>query len=268
VTNPFEAHGLDHLSPSSLNLWATEPAFWAMNKLLGHKFPPGVSAIRGTAVEQGINIGLQRPTYGFAHKDICVRTAETIFDNSVLEYAFDGEDYSTAAERERKRISGYVYNGFEVLSQYGKPSGVQDRVEINLDDVPVPVIGYTDWRFDDLGVIVDLKTTDRLPSSIRTSHARQGAVYAKAYDNYAMVFVYVKSAARKKDGCASVSLELSSGEKRCHLESLRQIALRLGRFLALSKDRNELVGLLVPDYESFYWNSALAKTAGKEVYGF
>jgi hypothetical protein len=37
--NDFERHGIDHLSPSSLNLWAAEPALWVMERLLGRRSP-------------------------------------------------------------------------------------------------------------------------------------------------------------------------------------------------------------------------------------
>ena len=34
LTNGFRRHGIEHLSASSLNLWATEPALWAMERLM------------------------------------------------------------------------------------------------------------------------------------------------------------------------------------------------------------------------------------------
>ena len=47
-----------------------------------------------------------------------------------------------------------------------------------------------------------------------------------------------------------------------------QIALRLERFLALSNDPAELCGLLVPDYERFYWTNPITRARGAEIYGF
>jgi hypothetical protein len=123
-----------------------------------------------------------------------------------------------------------------------------------LDDVPVPLEGCLDWRFDEHGLIVDLKTTERLPSAISDSHGRQGAVYAKAHGNYGMRFAYVKPVAGKENGRAVVVYEMSADEVRRHLEALRLIALRLGRFLSLSSDPHELAGLLVPDFEHFWWS--------------
>jgi hypothetical protein len=61
MSNPFERHGIGHLSASSLNLWAAEPALWIMERLLGRRSPSGIPAARGKAVEAGVNIGLHDP---------------------------------------------------------------------------------------------------------------------------------------------------------------------------------------------------------------
>jgi hypothetical protein len=41
-----------------------------------------------------------------------------------------------------------------------------------------PIVGYLDYRWDQHGILVDLKTTEKLPSSIKIPHARQVALYA------------------------------------------------------------------------------------------
>ena len=46
------------------------------------------------------------------------------------------------------------------------------------------------------------------------------------------------------------------------------IALSLGRFLALSHDARELAGLIVPDFDSFYWSDPSVRAAGRDVFGF
>ena len=163
-------------------------------------------------------------------------------------------------ETERANIPGYVTNALAELRPYGTPSAAQDRVEIWLEDIPVAIEGYADWVFDDHGLIVDLKTAERLPSSISDTHGRQGAVYAKAHGNYGMRC--------KRDGRASVVYEMSVDDVRRHLKGLHQIALRLGRYLSISSDPHELAGLLVPDFEHFWWNHPIARSHGRNVYGF
>ena len=154
------------------------------------------------------------------------------------------------------------------LRQYGTPDGFQEKVEVRLDDVPVPIVGYIDWRFSDHGLIVDLKTTERFPSQIGDAHGRQGAVYASAHGNFGMRFAYAKPAPGKTDKRQVTVYEMSGDDVRRHLAALRAIALSLGRFLSMSNDARELAGLISPDFDSFYWSEPAARAAGREVFGF
>jgi hypothetical protein len=79
---------------------------------------------------------------------------------------------------------------------------------------------------------------------------------------------YVKPSPNKKDGRAVAVYEMTQDEITSHLVALRQIAVRLGRFLALSNDAEELAGLLVPNYDTFWWSNPIARANGMAVYGF
>ncbi len=257
--NAFERHGIDHLSPSSANLYAAEPPLWVMERLLDRRSPVGAAAIRGRAVEAGVHLGLMDLDLPIAD---CIAAAEAAFDKEMIFNADPRRD------DERRNLAGYVTHAVTELRPYGVPTAAQAHVETWLDDVPVPIIGYIDWRFDQHGLIVDLKTSERLPSAISDPHGRQGAVYAKAHGNYGMRFAYAKPTVGKKDGRAVAVYEMSGDDVRRHLAALRQIALRMERFLALSRDPEELAGLLVPNFESFWWNSPTARAHGAAVYGF
>jgi hypothetical protein len=259
MSNGFSRHGIEHLSASSLNLWAAEPAVWLMERLLGHRCPPSALMARGRAVEDGVHAGLIDTALAVV---ACVQRALSTYDR---EMTLNPDE---RRESERAQIQGYVEQGLAELRQYGVPSVYQERCELRLDDVPVPLIGYIDWRYDDHGLVVDLKTSERLPSAISLSHARQGAVYARAHGNYGMRFAYVKPAAGKKDGRAVVVYELERAEIDRQIVALREIALRLERFLALSSDARELCGLIVPDYERFHWTNPVTRARGAEVFGF
>jgi hypothetical protein len=261
AANAFERHGLQHLSASSLNLWAAEPALWIMERLFGRKAPSGVPAARGRAVEAGVHLGLVNPALP---AEDCIAEAERAFDRETV---FNGDPRRA---EERKKLAGYVRGALAELRQYGPPDddGYQSRIEIRLEDVPVPIIGFLDWRFSTHGLIVDLKTTERFPSAIGARHGRQGAVYATALGNYGMRFAYAKPSAGKTDTRQVLVLELSAQEVREHLGALRLIALSLGRFLSVSTDPQELAGLIVPDFTSFWWADPAARAAGRETYGF
>jgi hypothetical protein len=252
--NGFALHGLDHLSATGLNLWASQPALWVVEKLLRRRASPGSAAHRGTAVEHGVSLGLFQPTRDVAD---CQVAALAEFDRLAALSA----DPNRA--RERGAIPGLVETALAELRQYGPPTPPpegqrQHRVEVVLPDVPVPVIGYQDFVWDAHGIVLDLKTQLRLASDIGPAHARQGAVYV-AGGNRQMRFCY---ATPKR--VAVYALE----DARAPLLTLRHIALRLERFLRLSRDPQELVALLCPDFESFWWSAPEARALGREIYGF
>ncbi len=252
--NGLAMHGIDHLSATSLNLWATQPALWAMERLLGRRAPVGCAAHRGTAAEHGVALGLFDPA--LAVED-CQAAALAEFDR-LAAFATDPN-----RPRERDAVPGIVAAALAELRQYGVPTPPatgqrQHRVEVALPDVPVPLIGYQDFVWDGHGIVLDLKTSLRLASEIGAAHARQGAVYVTG-SNREMRFCY---ATPKK--VAVYALE----DPARHLAALRQVALRLERFLRLSRDPQELAALLCPDFEHWCWATAEARALGRQTYGF
>jgi len=244
----YAQHGIEHVSASSLNLWASEPALWVMERLMKLRSLVGPAAHVGTAVEAGVEFALRHPDQD---RDAALAVAHARYD----------EVCSDAAAREK--IAGMLGQALAQLAAYGKPDVPEDsrqhRVEVQLDGVPVPCIGFTDFVFHGHGVIVDLKTSSTLPSAIKVSHARQGAVYARAFSNYSMRFAYCtpkKSAVYELENPAD------------HLAALANIARRLDRFLALSKDPQELAAIVCPDFDSFYWSEPQARANGLRIYGF
>lgn len=258
MSNGFEIHGITHLSASSLNAYVAQPALWICERLLQRRSPSSALMERGKAVEAGVHVGLDDPE---ADPADCIAYALQAYDRGMA------LSPDPRREHERKQIPGYVEHALAELRQYGIPSGYQTRVEIRLDDVPVPIIGFVDWLYDQHGLIVDLKTSEKHPAAINTNHGRQGAIYAAAHGNWGMRFAYTKPAPGK-DGRAVVVYALGPDDVRRHLAALRQIAIRLERFLALSKDPQELAGLVCPDYDHFYWRNTAVRAMGQETYGF
>jgi hypothetical protein len=230
-----------------------------MERLLGRRTPPGITAARGRAVEHGVHLGLSNVRLPI---DECIEGAEREY---IRQTALSSDP---RREEERKKLAGWVRGALAELRQYGAPDGFQEKIEVRLDDVAVPIVGYIDWRFSDHGLIVDLKTTERFPSRIGDAHGRQGAVYASAHGNFGMRFAYAKPWPGKTDKRQVTVYEMSGDDVRRHLWALRAIALSLGRFLAVSNDPQELAGLIVPDFDSFWWSEPAARAAGREVFGF
>ena len=96
----FERHGIDHLSASSLNLWAAEPALWVMERLLGRRSPTSAVAARGKAVEQGVHVGLMHPEREVA---ACIAAAEAAFDREMALTPDGRRDAERAQPRRLRR---------------------------------------------------------------------------------------------------------------------------------------------------------------------
>lgn len=248
--NPWEHHGIDHTSPSSCNLFVVDQALWCMERLLGKRAPTNANMVRGTAAETGIAHGLFNPQ---ARDEDCIETGMSEWRKKMA--------LSTDPRREKtgEMVPEFIKRGLEELRPYGVPTQAQRHVSHAVEGLHVPIIGYLDLLWEDKGILIDLKTTSKMPSEIKCDHARQVALYKAAIsDNLDARITYVTD---KK--VATYRLE----NHREHLKALEQIALTMQRFLALSKDPHELCGLTFPNYESFYWNDPVLRSHGFKVWG-
>ncbi len=235
---------LEHYSPSSLNLFCASPTTFVLEKILGRRQSVGAPAYRGTAVEDGVTHGLKNLD---AELSTCVDVAIKKYDTiTALSSDKRREDY-------RGTIAAMVTSALEELRPYGTPSHCQQYVEWRPEGLSSPIVGYLDYRWEQHGVLTDLKTSEKLPSSIKIPHARQVAFYSTATgDNVDARLSYITP---KKH--ATYQLE----NVRDHLNALHQIALRCEAFLALSDDPEFFTTITAPDVESFYWGGPARQLA-------
>ena len=250
MSNPFETHGIPHLSPSTCNLFTSSPATFVMKKCLKKTSAVGPAAYRGTAVEDGISHGLFNLDAPLAE---CSKVALDKFNT--LASFISGEK----VDKERKAIPDMVEMGLRELRGYGTPSSAQGLISLDYEGLLVPMIGYYDFEWEQHGMLTDLKTTHALPSKISQPHARQVALYRAARgDNLSARVTYVTP---KKH--ATYALE----NAREHVEALGKIGLTIQRFLSLSDDPAELASFVVPDTDSFYFNDPVSRQQAFEIWG-
>lgn len=229
-------------SPSALNLFCASPSMFVLEKVLGVRQPVGSPAHRGTAVEEGVTHGLMDLQ---ASLESCVNAALKKYDTiSALSGDRRREDY-------RASIPEMVKTALDELRPYGTPSKVQGFVEWRPEGLTLPVVGYFDFEWEQHGALVDLKTTEKLPSAIKVPHARQVALYCTS-DNVDARLTYCTPKKR-----ATYKLE----NIRAHREALHQIALRVEKFLSLSDDPEFFKSITAPDLESFYWGGPARELA-------
>ena len=152
-----------------------------------------------------------------------------------------------------------VIQGISLLRPYGKPTSAQGKIELTLDGVSVPYIGYYDVVWEQHGILIDIKTSHALPSKISVNHARQIALYRAATgDNMSARIAYITP---KK----AHALELENA--RQHLDSLAKIGKAIEKFLSVSDDPQELAAMTIPDVDSFYFNDPMTRQLAFEIWG-
>lgn len=251
--NAFETHGLTHLSASQINLWLNAPSLWVMEKLMGKRGGMGCAAHRGTAAEAGISAGLFDPS--LSHED-CVAVAMPVYDRLT---ALSGDPKRDA---ERAVIPGMIQQGL-ALREHGLPirpnEGDQHKIEVRLEGVSVPIIGYLDWLYPE--EVLDLKTTNRVPSAMSETHLRQASLYKLAHPSRRVRFFYASDKKSEKHTLTREQYDVA-------IRQATMTAQRLERFLSLSKDPLELASIVPHSSESFYFGDPMTKANAIEVYGF
>lgn len=246
TVNPFAHHGIDHLSVSSLNLFAASPGIWVMERLLGRAAPVGASAHRGTAVEAGV---------------IAVLSGAPLAEGIDLANATFTELSAFSADprrdKERAALADMVQQGVGLLAPWGKPDRTQCEKNWLIEGLAIPIVGFSDAEYDAHGLIVDLKTSFALPNQIKSKHARQVASYVGG-SNATGAVAYVTNKKATLYGIEDVPR---------HIAALSRQAFSLQRFLALSKDAWELAALLTVDSDSYFLVDPRARQAAWEVFG-
>ena len=238
--NGFEKHGIGHLSASSLNLWSNAPDVWVMQYLHGLRTPMGPAPWRGICVEDAVVATLQ----GGSEQDAIKASLEK-FDKRFL----IGDDKTT---KERDLIEPMIQLAVEELKEFGTPAfpedGGQEKISITAkgDGWEIPVIGYLDLVFPQHGVVIDLKTTTRVPSSMSAEHRLQRAIYQKAKGNMGVKFLYCS---------AKKSAMLEDGDV---VETLAKAKKQIGRIEAFLRhcDKDTARSIVPHSPESFYWRGS------------
>ena len=235
-------------SPSSLNLFVASPAMFVLERVKGLKQVVGVPAHRGVAVEDGVTAGLADLA---APVKACIEVAYAKYD------LLTAMTPDPRRDQYRKNIPDMVEAALVELREYGTPSKTQGFVELKDASLQLPIVGYYDYEWEQHGLLLDLKTTERMPSQIKTGHARQVALYA-ASDNIDARLAYVTP--RK--------LEVYRLENiRAHRQALINIARKVEAFLDLSSDPDYFFTITAPDVDSFYWTPPQMRQLAFEHWG-
>tara|TARA_A100001015_G_C14988563_1_gene712688 strand:+ start:1049 stop:1807 length:759 start_codon:yes stop_codon:yes gene_type:complete len=235
--NAYAKHNIDYLSANTINTFISQPAM-ALLKLWGYRSQVGASAWRGNAIDKTLTTALQ-------FDDMTIEVAKSNAEKTFNTYRHDEDIDTDKIKKELSITERCIEKAFEdLLPEYRSKEliGSQGKIEVMLDDVPVPFIGYYDWLFEDK--VVDLKSKGQRTSKPDTSHKRQLALYEKGTGKKPYV-IYVSPNEIK---------EFSIDDSKDHLENMRTASLALEKILSFSDDIQECCRLLYPDFDHWMWS--------------
>lgn len=238
--NPFEKHGINHLSPSSLNLYAANPCLWVGRYLLKWQDEFGPAASRGTAIETGLDLWL-------FHRDPVAAEKAALANFADRTQGVADDDH----EAERANIAPMLAQAIAALKDAPIPVGRQMKIEHFPNGVEVPIIGYVDYVFEDYGL--DLKTTKACPSSIKADHGRQVAVYSEARKQpFKVLYVTAKK---------SAIYDQTAEDQAMHLRDLERQARAVRHLLKHSDDADDARRFFAPSLDDFRWSQGTSELA-------
>jgi len=246
------------LSFSHLNEFAFYRERWALRRIFGYEFPTGASAVRGNAVESGLNMILD----GMSFKDASEIMIAN-YDNNCLNLT------DPKVNDERDNLIPLLELGaheFKERAFQWKLLNYQKKVEVSIEDIPF--IGYTDFHFEDKNTkedfFIDLKTSKTNPMQISTSHAMQQAIYNRATNARQMLW-YLKTPTKTKPA-EFTQLELATYDH--HLNICKHIVKVMGNFLKSVNSKDDVKMALIPNPDNWIWKEETVLNARKEVWGF
>lgn len=230
--DPFERHGIDHLSPSSLRLWREAPAVWIGKYMLKAPDEVGPGAWRGSAVEAGVDqlvFGQEAGSAIDAMQQAWDERAQGQVDDDCLKEQVALRDFLIQA-----RIA---FDGLPI------PLQRQAKIELKIPGISVPLVGFADYLWPDKGT--DLKTTWRMPSTPDPSHVEQVACYSMFHGvPFSLTYVTPKRWTR---------YEITPTVASDAYDRVIENAHAIRSMLAHVSDAYDALSMFSPDYSSFYF---------------
>ena len=157
--------------------------------------------------------------------------------------------------KERADVETYVKIAVPYFRKMGKPIATQKRIELNFEEIPVPIIGYLDLQYE--GQVRDIKTVARLPANMMSSVRRQLAIYAAAEQCDAFVdYVHVTKTTQQVKSVPVENIDGTINEVRRACNSMMNVC-------AYSNDINEVAQLFFPNFDDWKWSAAEIGAAKK-----
>ena len=244
TNNPFDQFDIEHLSASSINLFMQDIPLFIVRYLAKHKAPTNPAMLRGTVIDHAIG---NKTSVVEAQKEFMALMNYEKKQGNV----FDQEK----AETEYNNIEKYLDVGLPFYKDLGKPVSYQEKIILQFEDLPLPILGFVDLEYKDC--IRDIKTTAKTPK-LTPQVSRQLAIYSTALDKPAFAdYLYVAKTKQEV-----VTFEVEDVDAR--INEVYRVALAMMNLLQ-NNDINDLVNMTYPNMTTFMWSESDIKFA-KELW--
>jgi uncharacterized protein YozE (UPF0346 family) len=244
TNDPFANFGIEHLSSQSINLFVSNLPLFIVRYLWEYKSPTNAAMLRGSVIDKAIG----------EYKSIS--ETQTDFKKLVYWHKSRGVVFDkNKVDKELNNISNYLELGIPYYKNLGKFKSYQKKVELNHEDLPIPIIGYIDLEYENC--IRDIKTTAKTPK-LTDQVSRQLAIYSTALDKPAFAdYLYVAKTKQEV-----VTFEIQDVNDR--INEVYRIALAMMNLLQ-NNDINALVDSCYPNFADWMWDEGSIEVA-KELW--
>tara|TARA_B100000424_G_scaffold18737_1_gene13499 strand:+ start:1024 stop:1869 length:846 start_codon:yes stop_codon:yes gene_type:complete len=257
----FKRWGIEHLSPSSINLYIASPLLWIIRYIMKIQSLGSPAMWRGNAVDKAVG-----SYFGLHHEEFKPKSITQVqtqglkqFDDDVylasqkIKEKDKKADDNTIFERipvekfkiERELLPRYIKTAIDHYKNFDQADSYQEKVMYEMKGLPIPIIGYIDLKYEKDGVVRDIKTSGRSVSALSNSVSRQLALYGHCTGMLPLAD-YIVCNKSKSD---VVSLEVAN--VKASLDELERGALAIKKLLSISDDIQDMTSLFVPDFDNF-----------------
>jgi len=242
--NPFDNFEIEHLSNSSISSFISNPPKWVLNYLYKVRSKTNAAMTRGTVSDHEIGRQVDDPLPVAESIQRAVLEYDTTIKKLKKEDAFDIDDDKEL--KEKQNLAKYLELAIPHYKNLGKPKSYQERIELQLEEIPIPIIGYCDLTYE--GIVRDIKTTGRLLSEIPDSVNRQLSIYSTALDGYVPLVDYIVVNRSRQE---VVTMQVNDVDK--WMSQVKGAAIAMQNLLALG-DLNEITSVMYPDFSDWMWS--------------
>ena len=232
---------------SSVNKFKHNPSEWLVHYGLGLKVSSSPAMVRGNLAEFGAYYKIKR---GMQQKD-------DKYFTKLLSHKFSKYKFFNAESE--------LYNSIDIAKKFEEKlyerqlrnivSYQKEKVE-KVKGLEHPVRLFTDFEYDNL--IVDLKSTLRLPTKPKIDHVRQQALYSKLHDKpIALLYATPKK---------TLWYDLTKQDVKNGYDELVRDFKSLENFIDMCDNDIEKAIKITPlntDPSPFYWDSNIKQAATK-----